>query len=40
VPSKPPSQGDAGLAQLLNRTVQLATTVLTLLVLSDQIRSN
>ena len=39
VPAKAPSQGDAGLAQLLNRTVTLATTVLTLLVLSDQIRN-
>jgi len=39
VPAKPPSQGDTGLAQLLNRTVSLATTVLTLLVLSDQIRN-
>ena len=39
VPARPPSQGDGGLAQLLNRTVTLATTVLTLLVLSDQIRN-
>ena len=39
VPAQPPSQGDGGLAQLLNRTVTLATTVLTLLVLSDQIRN-
>ena len=39
VPAQSPSQGDGGLAQLLNRTVTLATTVLTLLVLSDQIRN-
>ena len=39
VPARPPSQGDDGLGQLLNRTVTLATTVLTLLVLSDQIRN-
>ncbi|MEE2844973.1 MAG: SLBB domain-containing protein [Gemmatimonadota bacterium] len=39
VPARPPSQGDDGLGELLNRTVSLATTVLTLLVLSDQIRN-
>jgi len=39
VPAQPPSQGEGGLAQLLNRTVGLATTVLTLLVLSDQVRN-
>jgi hypothetical protein len=39
VPAALPSEGGGGLGQILGNTMSLVTTVLTLLVLSDQLRN-